>query len=745
MSKSSRKSKRQRSRTATQLPRVASSQPSIASTPISKNMSSPQITKKQRSKGRNERVLETPQNKRPATSSQGKQTPERKNQLAQANSPHTPFGISSGEDSDSDCVIKKVEPSPKRKLVAASPRARPSKKPKIDQESAVKRGYASIKASVLQKNATSSRQKKKPTARQRQAASVPPSAPLPSLTLNSADPSRSNSIPPTYNPTKTSQDEQKTQNENGSDCVTEKAGLSPKKRHPLEQQKANAKRRRVGDSIDTPVSIDADPEEDQRDSDCEVVKVLVSPMRRRAAKSRASTDRDEDKENSTEEQKVATPRKAKSPTVAKRPTPATPVVACDTTPSRAVQIDLTQESSDSSDFSDEEVPISKAQSALPTPVGHVLSSPNPRDPVTEHATDSNTDKPISAPEENISGQEQRQPSPDDIMSALWDWTKCPQTKKAPSISSSNRSSLDHDLPFSTAPEQPYDDFATKKIKIEAHDDHIRSIKQESIGLYNSDDYRDSSDDESHDGGMRSIKQESSSSLHAPSSDDEQESDEEDIMSIKQEKFSSPKDIFAVKQYESHSDEDSEVEYQGLPDLSDGEVSQDANINDVEENEGVRSSPPLSYQLPQEDVSSKAVSATLEEKATHKLAGKDLSNVPGSMKTRLAKPVTKSEKRPSPSLYELQPVYSGEKLAESHTPGTPSPFRPHHRDSLLGLKSILKGSGGRGRESDNETVNSPFPDISPLSGDEHVVSSPAERVQQSKEQAKAVRPTERRVS
>ncbi|KAF4343124.1 t-complex 1 subunit beta [Fusarium beomiforme] len=670
MPKSSRKPERQRSQTPSQRPRAVSSQTSTPSTPISKNMSSPQITKKQSSKEANERVLETPPKKRPATSSQGKQTPERTNQLAQANSPHTPFGISSGEESDSDCVIEKVLPSPKRKLVAPSPRARPSKKPKTDQRSAAQRGYACIKASVLAKDSTASGQKKIPAkpAAQRQAASVPPRAPSPNLTSSSVDLSRSNSVPPTNIPIKASQVEHKTQHENRSDSCIEKAQLSPKKRHQPDQQKANAKRRRIGDSIETPVSIDADEAEDQIDSDCEVVKVGISPMRRRAAKIRPSTNRDQDKESSTEKQKIATPRKPKSPAVVKTPTPATSVAACDNTPSRAVHIDLTQESSDSSDFSDEETAISKSQPALPTPVENALNSQDPRAAATEHAVSSDTDKRISAPEETISDQEQKQSSPEDVMSSLWDWTKCPQTNKAPSISSSNRSSLDHELLLSTAPEQPYDDSAAKKIKVEAHDDDMASIKKESIGLYNSDDYEDS-DDESRDGGMCSIKQESSP-MHAPFSDDEGGSDEDGIRSIKLEEFSSPRSIFTVKQYEFDSNEDSEEEYQGLSDLSDDEVSQAAMPNDSEENGGLRSSPPLSYQPPQDDVSPKAVFATVDETTRNPVA-KHLNNVSGSMKTHLVKPGMKYEKRPSPSVYELQPVYSGEKLVESHTPGTPA--------------------------------------------------------------------------
>jgi hypothetical protein len=745
MPKSTQKPKRQRSQASTLLPRAASSHPSIPSTPISKNMSSPQITKKRRSEGRNERVPETPLRKRAATSSQGQQTPKRTTQFVQANTPHTPFDISSGEDSDSDCVIKKVQPSPKRKLVAASPRARPSKKRKTDQQGSVKRGYASLKASVLAKSATSSRQNKKPAAGRRQAASVPPHAPLPNLTSSVAGRSRSISIPPTHSPPKSSQDEDAARNENESDCDIEKVQLSPKKRHQLEQQKANVKRRRVGDSIDTPVSIDADEEEDQPDSDCKVVKVLVSPMRRQAAKHRATADKDTEDENSTERRKIVTPRKAQSPAATKRPTPATSAVARDPTPSTALQIDLTQESSDSSDFSDEEATI-PAKPALPTPVEHILDVQNPQATTTEHTTSSNTNNPIAAPEENLPVHEQREPSPDDIMTTLWNWTKCPSTKKSPSTSSSSSSSspsLDHDVPFSTAPEYQHDDSAAKKIKMEVHDSDMKSIKKERIGLYNSDNDEGSSDEESHDGDLPPIKQEGSS-MYAQSSDDEEHSDEEDIKNIKLESYSSPANIFALQQYESRCGEDSEEEYQGLPDLSDDEMSHDANVNKDEENEDLRSSPPVSYQLPQENVSPKPVSETLEEKATLDSVDRDLSNVVGSLKNHLATP-TKSEKPLSPSIYELQPVYSGEKLVQSHTPGTPTSFRPHHRDSLIGLKSILRGSGGRGRESDNETMYSPFPDISPLSGDEHVVSSPTERIQQSKEQAKAVRPTERRVS
>ncbi|KAF5707801.1 hypothetical protein FMUND_10900 [Fusarium mundagurra] len=737
MAKPSQKPKRQRSQASTSVPRAASLHPSIPSTQISKNMSSPQITKKQRLRGRNERVPETPPQKRAATSSQSQQTPKRTSQLVQANSPNTPFEISSGESSDSDCVIEKVQPSPKCKLVAPSPRARPTKKLKTDQQETINRGYASIKASVLAKGTTLARQNKKPTARGRQAASVPPQARLPNLTSNAGGPSRSTSVPPAHSPPKPSQNEDATPIENASDHDSEKVQLTQKKRHQLEQQKTNAKRRRVGDSIETAVSIDAD-DEDQPDSDIEVVKVLVSP-RRKAAKGRATAGKDIKAENSAKKRKLAAQRKTQSPSVTKRPTPAKSAVARDTTPSKTLHIDLTQEPSDSSDFSDEETAI-PAKPVLPTPVEHTLDAQNPAS-TTEHTTTSNTDNPVAAPQETVPVNQQREPSPH-ITDALRDWLDCQTAKKATSTSSSNCPSPDHDVPFSTAPEYQHDDTAAKKIKMEAHDGDMISIKKESIEQYNSGDNEGSSDKESHDGDMHPIKQESSSMQHQ-SSDDEEDFDEEDVKNIKKEAYSSPMNISALKQYESHPDEagemesdDGEEEYQGLPDLSDDEVSHDAMADEVEENEDVQSSPPVSYQLPQEDVSPKDVSTTLEEAATFDSTDKDLSNAFSTSKNNLSTPI-KTEMGLSPSIYELQPVYSGEKLLQSHTPGTPSPFRPHHRDSLLGLKSILKGSGGRGRASDNESVYSPFPDISPLSGDEYAASSPTERIQQSKEQAKAV--------
>lgn len=112
----------------------------------------------------------------------------------------------------------------------------------------------------------------------------------------------------------------------------------------------------------------------------------------------------------------------------------------------------------------------------------------------------------------------------------------------------------------------------------------------------------------------------------------------------------------------------------------------------------------------------------------------------------ASPASNLEDYVPPSAYELQPVYSGENLQECHTPGTPSSFRPHHRESLVGLKGILKRpSEQQARGTGQETERSPFPVISPLLRDDHAPSSPTERIQDGKQQAQIIRSPERRIS
>lgn len=92
-----------------------------------------------------------------------------------------------------------------------------------------------------------------------------------------------------------------------------------------------------------------------------------------------------------------------------------------------------------------------------------------------------------------------------------------------------------------------------------------------------------------------------------------------------------------------------------------------------------------------------------------------------------------------------PASDLENIAPSSTPGTPTHFRPHHRDSLVGLKSILKRSSEKPLREINPQVDITFPDISPLSRGERDLSSPTERIQDSKHQAKIIRSSERRVS
>ncbi|KAF4972213.1 hypothetical protein FSARC_1165 [Fusarium sarcochroum] len=791
MPKSTRKPKRSGLPTSSQLPpRAASSLPSIPSTPISGAKSS-QASKKRQAEDRNERICETPLrvHKRRVLS-QDQHTPDRMSQLAQASSPCTPFDISSAENSDSDCEIQKVQPSPKpkRKLVADTSRARPTKKAKIEQQPPTQCGYASIKASVLPANAASAaKQKNKPVARQRQAASVPPRAPLPELTLSSLGPSRSNSMPPKHIPAQAKKPTQKDttpqqstapESDDESDCFIEKVLPSPKRRRQLEQQKANVKRRRVGDSFETSISVDADQADDQDDSDCELVKVLLSPKRQGAAMPTAS-DSDADDENSQPRpqpgRKIAIPRKPQPRSTSKRTTPATPVAARSPTPSRAMQspqIDLTQESSsDSSDFSDDETTTAKSQAPLPAPVQNVSGVQNDQALDAGRPANSNTNKPIPPPKKSPQTQEQpRSPSgdiTDKLMAFLNDRSEAlEKEKQASSPSSESNASSNGDVPFSTAPEYPYDDSAAKKIKLESHDDDMRFIKQESsLGQHNSDSDEYSGDDASVDGGMVPIKQESSSRYASSSDGDSEEaSQDKDLKSIKLESGSSSRIPASVKHYEPAHDYDSEEEYQGLPDLSDDEVHifEDKEPEDTDllpgskvasapvatnkhtepitstpvsyesssdDTEDFKSSPPISCQLLLDKTSSKASNSTSDDETENESVMEGLNDLPGSMKTHPASSVSNFQERLASSLYELQPVYSGERLVESHPHGTPPSFRPHHRESFIGLKSILKGSGSKpGRDSDEETVYSPFPDISPLSGDEYIISSPSERVQ-----------------
>jgi hypothetical protein len=768
-------------------------------------MPSSQASKKRSLEGGNERVLETPPhaNKRLAISSEGQRTPTRSIQLSQASSPHTPFDISSGESSDSDCKIQEVKPSPnpKRKLVAASPRARPAKKAKVEQRPATQQGFASIKASVLATTTASSKQKKT-VARRRQTASVPPNAALPNLISSFADLSRSSSVLPKRVPTKETQQKQNTPRESvapqsgdESDCFIEKVLPSPKRRQQLLQQEANVKRRRVGDSIDNPAFLDAEYADENNDSDCEVVKAQPSPMRQ-AATVRASTARNVDSQNTESQrlQKSASPRKPRSPSTQNQPEVVNSVVAHTPTPPQPVQsprIDLTQESSsDSSDLSEDETIITSAQPVPPTPVEDVSDTQNVRAADVGNTACRDANKHTASPKPTPATQEQPQPSSEDdhedslgLLISYCDNHQANTNKRTLPSSDESSGSPDCNVTFSTAPEYPYDDSSAREIKQESHNDSIpKSIKQEgSQGRYDPSDDESRNDGEPRSGAIQSIKHESGSRQVSSSEEDSDEEHDEDLKFIELESSPTSRKLFTVRRDEP-SDDDSEEEYQGLPDLSDEEIHHDAEVKVYEDNdsgntnsevppfpvapnyqaesttstpisynsspagtEGFTSSPPASYQLPPEMASPKVITPLLGDKMDNG-STRSMKDMPGSMKTHPARSVYNPQKRLSSLAYELQPVYSGEKLLQSHTPGTPSPFRPHHRDALIGLRGILKGSvGQQGHDSDNETVYSPFPDISPLSGDEHMVSSASERVKHSKEQAKVVRPSENRGS
>ncbi|RFN50321.1 t-complex protein 1 subunit beta [Fusarium flagelliforme] len=104
---------------------AASSFPTIPSTPISEKSPSSfssEAVKKRREENSDERIAETPR----------ANMPKRTTQLATANSQDTPFEISSAENSESDCKIVHVSPSPKRN-VSAGPRPRSNKRANITE------------------------------------------------------------------------------------------------------------------------------------------------------------------------------------------------------------------------------------------------------------------------------------------------------------------------------------------------------------------------------------------------------------------------------------------------------------------------------------------------------------------------------------------------------------------------------------------------------------------------------------
>lgn len=162
--------------------------------------------------------------------------------------------------------------------------------------------------------------------------------------------------------------------------------------------------------------------------------------------------------------------------------------------------------------------------------------------------------------------------------------------------------------------------------------------------------------------------------------------------------------------------------------------------DSDSSELFMSSPPVSYQLPptEEDapkpVKSEPATEVEDESDTGDFNDETLNTSVSSFNERLA------------TSYKLQPVYSGDKLSETNEPGTPGSFQPHHRDSLVGLKSILKRpKTSPVRMSGDDTEFSSSPSVSPPSRSRRASSSPTERIQGSKKQAKALRPSSRKLS
>ncbi|KAI8722943.1 hypothetical protein NCS52_00148700 [Fusarium sp. LHS14.1] len=209
---------------------------------------------------------------------------------------------------------------------------------------------------------------------------------------------------------------------------------------------------------------------------------------------------------------------------------------------------------------------------------------------------------------------------------------------------------------------------------------------------------------------RAIKKEISSG--AEGSDDVYDDDEQD-------------DDEGDDQIDDHDDEDS-------PTLVKMEDAADSDSSGL-----FMSSPPVSYQLPPtEEDSPKPVKREPDTDEDESDAGdfndETLNTSVSSFNERLA------------ASYKLQPVYSGDKLSETNEPGTPGSFQPHHRDSLIGVKSILKRSQtSPARASGDNSEYSSSPSVSPSSRSRRASSSPTERIQGSKKQAKALRPSSRK--
>ncbi|KAJ4323799.1 hypothetical protein N0V84_004145 [Fusarium piperis] len=586
-------------------------------------------------------------------------TPSRANQLAQASSPNTPFGISSdsGSSESEFCEIQHVQPSPnrKRKLPAADERVQPSKKAKTQQTPPESSASAN----------------KNPTP---QATSGPSRAPD-QASSSAAAPNRSSSVSSKTKPAV--QSKFLPQSDNSSDCFIEKVLPLPKRRQQTQPQPS--KRRRIDRAGNASVLVgDANIQSGQNgheDSECEIVHTKPSPNRL-SLTMLTSTDSDADDERPVNAgpqvpRKIAAPRKS-------RALPLKPADNCPTmkeptaTPSpvssqvdQSIVVDLSQLVTSDSDSSAVETLHSTAQVTQPLPAqGEPTAQSNqPGQSATDHSTATEL---APSPEDGSQSQHQSDPESDDITATLMDFLDS-QLEEMKKDKKKTSPSSDDNEPFSTIPEHPHHELV--RPKVEPQEDSCPIKKEIESGT------------ESYD-------------------DDNDDNDDGDSPTL-------------IKMEDTAGSDSSEL---------------------------LMSSPPISYQLPPtEEDSPKPVkrepdTEPEDESSTEDFNGEKLSASVSSFNERLA------------ASYKLQPVYSGEKLSKANEPGTPGSFRPHHRDSLIGLKSILKKpKTSPARASGNDTKYSSSPNVSPPLRSRRVSSSPTERVQGSKKQAKAFRPSTRMVS
>lgn len=579
-------------------------------------------------------------------------TPSRAAQLAQASSPNTPFGISSGsEGSESDfCQIQHIQPSPnrKRQLPAADEQAQPSKKAKTRQAPPESSDSANKKSTPQATSGPSCAPDRPP--------SISAAPNHGSSALSKAKPAIKAKFLP--------------QPDNSSDCFIEKILPSPKRLQQTQPQPS--KKRRIDRAGNASALAN---ENGQEESECEIVHIKPSPNRL-SSTMHTSTDSDADDERpaNTEPQvprKIATPRK-------RRALPLKPADNChatkepDATSSpvssqadQSIVIDLSQLVTSDSDSSAVETSHSTTQVTQPLPSQEEPIAQN--DQPEQNAVNYGTATELASSAEDVSqSRHLSDPESEDITATLMDFLDS-QLEAMEKEKEASPSSDDNEL-FSTAPEHPHHELVRPKVE-----------SQEDSGP---------------------IKKEIESGTESPD-DDHDDGDQ-------------------------HRDDN--------PALIKMEDAADSDSSEL-----FRSSPPISYQLPPtEEDSPKPVNSEpdteAEESSTGDFHDGTLNTSVSSFNERLA------------ASYKLQPVYSGDKLSDANEPGTPGSFRPHHRDSLIGLKGILKKpKTPPARASGNETECFSSPNVSPPSRSRRASSSPTERVQGSKKQAKALRPSARKVS